>query len=292
LSAIREKAAAVALLRRRARPWSHYADLIEEAGSAVAVLDAESGDDRPQLFGAEDAPDLDAIATEVMAWESEGMRLVSVLEPDYPENLRGVHDRPPLVFIRGSLLAQDTDSVAVVGTRQATERGLEQARAVAVALTDAGFTVVSGMAAGIDAAAHGAALDRGARTIAVVGTGLRHCYPAAHRSLQERIVRAGAVVSQFWPDQPPTKRTFPLRNATMSGLSLATVVIEASQTSGARMQARLALEHGRPVFLLSSLLEHDWARGYTERPGTYVVQDPGEIIERVTELNALDTLIA
>jgi DNA processing protein len=291
VSAIREKAAAVALLRHRARPWSHYADLIEEAGSAVAVLDAECGDDRPQLFGADDAPDLDAIATEVTAWESDGMRVISVLEPDYPENLRGVHNRPPLVFIRGALLPHDTDSVAVVGTRQATERGLEQARAVAVALTDAGFTVVSGMATGIDAAAHTAALDRGSRTIAVVGTGLRLCYPAAHRSLQERIVRAGAVVSQFWPDQPPTRKTFPLRNATMSGLALATVVIEASQTSGARMQARLALEHGRPVFLQSSLLEHEWARGYAERPGTYVVRDPGEIVERVAALNALDTLV-
>jgi DNA processing protein len=163
---------------------------------------------------------------------------------------------------------------------------------VASALADAHFTVISGMAAGVDAAAHTAALDRGCRTIAVVGTGLRHCYPAAHRPLQERIVGAGAVVSQFWPDQPPTKKTFPLRNATMSGLALATVVIEASQTSGARMQARLALEHGRPIFLLSSLLDHEWARAYAERPGTYVVSEPREIVERVIELNALDTLVA
>lgn len=292
MSALQEKAAAVALLRRRERPWSHYADLIDDAGSAVAVLAAERDGEAPQLFDADDAPDLDAIAAEIAEWEAEGMRTVTVLDRDYPENLRGVHDRPPLVFIRGALLPRDTDSVAVVGTRQASARGLEQARAVAAALADADFTVVSGMATGIDAAAHAAALDRGCRTIAVVGTGLRQCYPAAHRSLQEQIVGAGAVVSQFWPDQPPTKKTFPLRNATMSGLALATVVVEASQTSGARMQARLALEHGRPVFLLTSLLEHEWARAYAERPGTYVVQDPSEIVERVTELNALDTLVA
>jgi len=287
-----ETAALVALLRRRTRPWAHYADLVEDAGSATAVLDAERAVDSPRLFGSEDALDLDAIADELVAWERDGMRVVTVLDPDYPDNLRGVHDRPPLIFIRGSLLPRDTDSVAVVGTRQATARGIAQAKAVAEALADADFTVVSGMAAGIDAAAHTAALDRGCRTIAVIGTGLRQCYPAAHRPLQERIVSAGAVVSQFWPDQPPTKKTFPLRNATMSGLALATVVIEASKTSGARMQARLALEHGRPVFLLSSLLEHEWARTYAERPGTYIVEDPGEIVERVTELNALDTLVA
>jgi DNA processing protein len=275
-----------------ARPWSHYADLVEEAGSAVAVLEAERRTEEPHLFEPHDTPDLEAIAEEIASWERDGMHLVTVLDPDYPENLRGVHDRPPLVFIRGSLLPRDTDSVAVVGTRQATRRGVEQAQAVAVALADADFTVVSGMAAGIDAAAHTAALDHGCRTVAVVGTGLRHCYPAAHRTLQERIVRAGAVVSQFWPDQPPTKKTFPLRNATMSGLALATVLIEASQTSGARMQARLALDHGRPVFLLSSLLEHEWARAYAERPGTYVVTEPSEIVERVSELNALDTLVA
>jgi DNA processing protein len=287
-----EKAALVALLRGRVRPWSHYADLVEETGSAVAVLEAERSAKPAQLFEAEEAPDLGAIAEEIGAWEREGMRLVTVVEPDYPDNLRGVHDRPPLIYIRGSLLAADTDSVAVVGTRQATARGVEQAKAVATALADADFTVISGMAAGIDAAAHTAALDRRRRTIAVVGTGLRHCYPAAQRPLQERIVGAGAVVSQFWPDQPPTKKTFPLRNATMSGLALATVVVEASHTSGARMQARLALEHGRPVFLLASLLEHEWARAYAERPGTYVVTEPREIVERVTELNALDTLVA
>jgi DNA processing protein len=265
---------------------------VEEAGSAVAVLEAENEPERPQLFPADDTTDLDAIAEEIASWERDGVRMVTVLDPDYPENLRGVHDRPPLIFTRGSLLPRDTDSVAVVGTREATARGLEHAQAIAVALADANLTVVSGMAAGIDAAAHTAALDRGCRTIAVVGTGLRRCYPAAHRALQERIVSAGAVVSQFWPDQPPTKTTFPLRNATMSGLALATVVVEASQTSGARMQARLALEHGRPVFLVSALLEHAWARAYAERPGTYVVTEPGEIVGRVAELNALDTLVA
>jgi DNA processing protein len=292
VSSPRENAALVALLRARSRPWSHYADIVEEAGSATAVLDAERGGDHPQLFGASDAIDLEGIEDEISSWLSDGMRLITVLDSDYPENLRGVHNRPPLIFVRGSLLPRDSDSVAVVGTRRATARGLEQAAAVAVALADADLAVVSGMATGIDAAAHEAALDRGSRTMAVVGTGLRHCYPAAHRPLQERIIEEGAVISQFWPDQPPSKKTFPLRNATMSGLALASVIVEASQTSGARMQARLALEHGRPVFLLSSLLEHEWARAYAERPGTYVVTDPTEIVERVTELTALDTLVA
>jgi DNA processing protein len=292
MSESRETAALVALLRVRARPWSHYADLVEEAGSAVTVLATERKGEPARLFDDDETFDLDAITDEIAAWEHEGIRAITVLDPGYPENLRGVHDRPPLVFVRGGLLPRDGDAVAVVGTRHASEAGLEQARAVAAALVDADFTVVSGLAAGVDGAAHSAALERGGRTLAVVGTGLRRCYPTAHRALQERIVEAGAVLSQFWPDQPPTKRTFPLRNATMSGLALASVIIEASQTSGARMQARLALEHGRPVFLMSSLLEHEWARVYADRPGAYVVTDPDEIVERVTDLNALDTLVA
>ena len=134
-------------------------------------------------------------------------------------------------------------------------------------LVDARYTVVSGLAEGIDSAAHLAALDAGGRTVGVIGTGLRRAYPAKNAELQDRIASEAAVVSQFWPDAPPTKTSFPMRNVVMSGVARATVVVEASHTSGARMQARFALEHGRPVFLLESLLEHEWAQDYAERPG-------------------------
>jgi len=163
---------------------------------------------------------------------------------------------------------------------------------IAEHLVDTDYTVASGLAAGIDSAAHRAALDRGGRTVAVIGTGLRRSYPAQNADLQRRIATECAVISQFWPDAPPTKRSFPMRNAVMSGFALATVVVEASHTSGARMQARLALEHGRPVFLLESLLEHEWAREYAERPGTHVVRAPEEITTLVDRLTSPGVLVA
>jgi DNA processing protein len=295
---IYETAAVIALLRRGDRAWHHYADVVEAAGSAMAVLrgDApEAGLEPLTLFettGSMDEPDLDAIVAEVEGWQREGIRILTVLDDGYPTNLRSVHNRPPLVFIRGELRPDDDRSIAVVGTRRASREGLRQACVVAGDLTEAGFTVVSGLADGIDSAAHQAALDRGRRTVAVVGTGLRRAYPAKNAALQERIATEGAVVSQFWPDAPPTKTSFPMRNVVMSGLALGTVVIEASDTSGARMQARFALEHGRPVFLLESVLEHEWARECAERPGAHVVARADDVIERVERLISLDTLIA
>lgn len=294
---LHETAALIALLRRGDRPWHQEAALVEEAGSAAAVLSGEHvgpGEaSAPQLFdaGGQAAADLPAIEDEVRQWETEGMQVVSVLDDEYPENLRAVFNRPPLLFIRGELIERDVRSVAIVGTRRASKAGEGRAAEIARHMAEAGFTVLSGLAAGIDTASHRGALAAGGRTVAVLGTGLRRFYPASNTELQEEIAARCAVVSQFWPDQPPTKTTFPRRNVTMSGLSLATVVVEASHTSGARMQARLALEHGRPVVLLDSLVEqHTWARSYARRPGTYVVSDPGEIsalIERLAFAEAL-----
>jgi len=221
------------------------------------------------------------------------MKLVTVLEPGYPPNLRAVHDRPPMVFVAGNLTPADAHGIAVGGARKATHDGTKKAGAVAGHLVDSGFTVVSGLAAGIDTAAHTAALARGGRTVAVIGTGLARSYPPENRALQRRIASECAVVSQFWPDAPPTRRSFPMRNAVMSGITLATVVIEASDTSGSRIQARLALAQGRPVFLLASLVEQQpWAREYAGRPGTHVVRSPGEITTVVERLVSPGSLVA
>jgi DNA processing protein len=201
-----------------------------------------------------------------------------------------VHDRPPFVFVAGKLEAVDARAIAIVGSRVASQHGVWAARAIAEHLVDRRYTVVSGLAAGIDSAAHTAALARGGRTMAVIGTGLRRCYPPQHADLQRRIATECAVISQFWPDAPPSRRSFPMRNAVMSGVSLATVVVEASLTSGSRIQARLALEHGRPVFLLESVLEHEWARECAARPGAWVIRSPDEIttiVERLTSPGAL-----
>jgi DNA processing protein len=278
-----QTAALVALLKSSTRPWHTYSESVEEGASALAVLEEERG-----LFARNE---LDAAAAEVAGWEGSGIRLLTVLDADYPENLRRVYDRPPLLFVAGSLEAPDARSVAVVGARAASQDGLTHAREIAEHLTSAGYTVISGLAAGIDTAAHTAALGRGGRTVAVIGTGLRRSYPPGNADLQRRIARQCAVVSQFWPDSPPSATSFLARNATMSGLGLGTVVVEASERSGARAQARLALEHGRPVFLLESLLDQPWAREFVDRPGTHVVREPDEITTIIARLNAPGALV-
>ena len=278
-----ERAALVALLKTATRPWHAYAEAIEQFASAFAVLEQERG-----FFA---RAELDAAAAEIADWERSGIRLLTVLDPDYPENLRTVYDQPPLVFVDGSLQPADARAVAVVGTRRASAEGLTLARTISGYLAGAGYTVVSGLAAGIDTEAHTTALRSGSRTIAVIGTGVRRCYPPKNAALQRRIAGQCAVVSQFWPDAPPTSRSFLARNATMSGLTLGTVVVEASHASGARAQARLALEHGRPVFLPEPLLEEAWAREFTQRPGTHIVAAPDEITAHIERLSCTGALV-
>jgi DNA processing protein len=207
-----------------------------------------------------------------------GMKVVTVLDDEYPVTLRTIHNLPPFLFFRGRLREDDALAVAVVGTRQPSPDGAARARRMATRLAERGVTVVSGLARGIDTAAHEAALDAGGRTIAVLGSGLLRVYPKENEDLAHRIAESGAVVSQFWPDMPPRRQNFPLRNVVTSGLGQGTVVIEASATSGARLQARLALEHGKHVFLLKSLVDdHPWARGYAKR-GALVIKDVDDVL--------------
>ena len=309
----------VGLLRTGRRPWVEYAELVEELGSAAAALEQELGSarapegqtgapegqtgapegqtslllDDPGIAEA-DAEALKSRAkTDLGRWDAQGMRLVTVLDPDYPPNLKAVHDRPPILFIAGHITPDDAKAVAVVGARKATEAGCEQATQIAEHLTQTGYTVVSGLAAGIDTAAHTAALNHNGRTLAVIGTGLTRAYPRENLALQQDIAERCAVISQFWPDAPPTKRSFPMRNATMSGIALATVVVEASETSGARTQARLALAHARPVFLTKTLVtEQPWAQQIARRPGTQIIHNPTEITGALERLISPGSLVA
>jgi DNA processing protein len=299
-----EHAALVALLREGRRPWQVYAELVEETGSALRVLEHElEGDWSETLFDlavtgqaaaarVDISGALDEAATELATWRGDGIEVVSVLDPSYPENLRGVHDRPPLLFVAGELVRADARAVAVVGSRVPSAHGIAAARQIAGDLAAADYTVFSGLAAGIDTAAHAAALAEGGRTVAVVGTGLRHCYPPQNSELARRIARECAVVSQFWPDSPATRRSFPMRNAVMSGMTLGSVIVEASQTSGTRIQARLALAQGRPVFVDRSLLSQPWARELATRPGAYPISDAGEVLAVVERLTADEELMA
>jgi DNA processing protein len=203
-----------------------------------------------------------------------------------------VYDRPPFLFVRGTLMPQDSRSVAVVGTRRASDRGRALARDIAGALAERGVTVISGLAAGIDTEAHTATLDAGGRTVAVMGTGIDRVYPKENAELAAQIAVHGALLSQFWPGAPPRGSNFPLRNVVTSGVAIGTVVIEASSTSGAKMQARLALEHGKRLFLVESLvLQEEWAQRYKSRRGATVVTGVDDVVaaldaerEPVTEL--------
>jgi DNA processing protein len=288
-----ESAALVALLRVGGRPWPEYSELLEQTGSARKALEQELSGPQGQasLLPRDPEPLLAQAAAEVANWLATGIGLLTVLDNGYPDNLRAVHDRPPLLFVSGRLIAQDSRAVAVIGTRSPSPLGLRAARQTAEHLVASGFTVVSGLAAGIDTTAHTAALEANGRTAAVIGTGVRRSYPPQNAALQRTIAERGAVISQFWPDAAPTRGSFPLRNATMSGLALATVVIEASPTSGARIQARRALAHGRPVFLYRQVLAEAWAQDLAQRAGTQVIDEPAQITSAVDRLSDSGPLI-
>jgi DNA processing protein len=288
-----EQAALLVLLEEAQHGWSSLTDQVEERGSALSLLEGVD-DGQARLFDTGTPTDdrLQDARDRIDGWEREGIHFATLLDDEYPAQLLMIHQRPPFVTWRGTLDARDARGVAVVGTRVASPAGLAQARALASGLAERGIPVVSGGAAGIDTAALTGALDVGGRTIAVIGTGQHHAYPRENAALQERIAKEGLVLSQFLPDSPPTKISFPMRNAVMSGYSAATVVIEAAWKSGARMQARLALEHGRAVFLMRSLLEHDWALDYAQRPGATVIDDVDDIVKRLqTTLASHDELV-
>jgi DNA processing protein len=230
---------------------------------------------------------------EIRRAEDAGARLVTVLDDDYPANLRVIYNLPPFLFYRGRLERDDARSVAVVGTREASDAGIDSARRMAGLLAEHGVTVLSGLAKGIDTAAHDEALAQGGRTIAVLGTGILRCYPKENAELAERIVQSGALVSQFWPSQPPTTYNFPRRNVVTSGMSQGTVVIEASETSGAKMQARLALEHGKRVFLVSRLVtSQPWAQKYVENRGAIEIRSVEDVLARLRSPTAVEQLSA
>jgi DNA processing protein len=216
---------------------------------------------------------------EIAAGAAAGAHLVTVLDDAYPSNLRLIPKLPPFLFYRGELRRNDARSVAVVGTRAASAAGIDRARNLSSLLVEQGVTVVSGLARGIDTAAHSAVLDAGGRAIAVIGTGILHAYPRENAELAERIVSCGAIVSQFWPSTPPARYQFPMRNEVMSGISQGTAVIEASSTSGAKMQARIALEQGKRAFLMSSLAtSEEWARDYIDKRDAIEVDSAHDVL--------------
>jgi len=280
------------MCRAKGVPWHFLAREAQRPGGMARLVAGESPAEEsrearewaallPQIR-AELPGHRDTVAKLIGSAEAEGYRLTTVLDRDYPANLRVIYNLPPFLFYRGELRADDAYSVAVVGTRRPSDEGVARARRMSRLLVGAGVTVLSGLARGIDTAAHEACLAAGGRTIAVLGSGVRRIYPAESVGLADRIAEAGAVVSQFWPDAPPTSYSFPRRNVVMSGMGQGTVVIEASATSGAKMQARLAIEHGKQVFLVTSLVtDRQWARSYLKRPRVYEVKKVEDILKHL-----------
>ena len=288
-------AAVVALTRADRRPAHHIAEDLDAGADPAELLDrvTSTGDHGQIVLTPTGSPQtlLDAARDDLAAWRRDGITVTSVLDRDYPTNLRHVHDRPPLVFTRGRLDRLSDRAVAVIGTRNPTEAGIALADATARQLVGGGYTVVSGLAAGIDTAVHTATLDARGATAAVIGTGLQHAYPPENARLQKDIARHQVVLSPFEPDTPPSRETFPVRNGVMSGLSLASVIIEAGARSGTRIQARLALGHGRLVFLARPLLDQAWARELLSRPGVAVFDTPETITEGLERRLATTPLV-
>ncbi len=264
------------------RAWAGYVLAARRSGagspSAQLVLERELG-----LLSYEALANAEL---DLERWRANGYQVLPLSHPEYPENLRVVEHRPPVLFVAGGLSSVDRRGVSVIGTRTPTPDGRRLAQEIAHALADTRHTVVSGLASGIDTVVHGATLERGrhdrarsARTIAVIGTGLDRVYPPENAQLQASIAAQGAVVSQFWPEAGPSRQSFPARNAVMSGITLGSVIVEASERSGTRIQARHALQQGRAVVLMEPTLECEWARELVGQPGVTVAQDAADVVD-------------
>ena len=190
-----------------------------------------------------------------------GARALTWYDEEYPPRLKQIYDKPPVLYVKGELLPQDERSVAVVGTRKPSAYGREAARNLTADIAAAGVTVISGLARGIDGIAHNVALDSGARTIAVLGSGVDVMYPREHAALAERVIANGAVVSEHPVGTRPDAQNFPRRNRIISGMALGTLVVEAPEGSGALLTARQALEQNREVFAVPGSILSPSSRG-------------------------------
>jgi DNA processing protein len=265
--------------------------LLAAFGSPEGVFSAAAAARRQLVDAAaaraleQEPPEFPARLAAARAWRAAGTdrHVVTLGDPDYPSRLLQIADPPLLLYVQGDPALLSAPSVAIVGSRNATPQGADTARAFAMELSRAGFAIVSGLALGIDAAAHEGALDGraqgGAGTLAVVGTGLDRVYPSRHRELAHRIAATGALASEFAPGMPPLAENFPQRNRLIAGLALGTVVVEAALQSGSLITARLAAEAGREVFAVPGSIRSQLSRGCHAliRQGAMLVESAAEI---------------
>lgn len=219
------------------KAWLTEADELRGAGLSPKIVE--------RLLQIRQGTNLQTLYEELL---KRGIQVLTWEDENYPARLKEIEQPPPVLYLRGELLEEDFWAVAVVGTRQITPYGRQITEDVASLLAANGITVVSGLARGVDAVAHTAALKAGGRTLAVLGSGVDQIYPSEHQALAEKAMQRGAIISDYPPGTPPESANFPPRNRIISGLSVATIVIEAGVTSGALITAEFAAEQGREVF--------------------------------------------
>lgn len=266
----------------------HFRKLINAFGSAHAALSAPAaawralGLSQVAANARHDAI-VRSAATSALRWlDRPEHHLLAFDSPDYPALLNEISNPPPLLFVAGKPALLERPQLAIVGSRRASAPGLDTAKAFSRCLASTGFVVTSGLALGIDGAAHRAALDAGGATVAVLGSGLEQLYPQRHRRLADAMLaNEGALVSEFPLEMAPTRETFPQRNRIISGLSLGVLVVEANIASGSLITARLAAEQGREVFAIPGSIHHPGMKGCHQliRDGAQLVESVQHILE-------------
>ena len=262
--------------------------LLETFGNATAILNASRSDlsrfdflkpdTLAQLLTARKRLDPAHI---VELCGQDQIDILTFQDERYPAQLRIIFDPPPILYAKGTLLPSDAFSIAVIGTRRSTRYGERQAERLTSALVQYGFTIISGLALGIDGVAHCAALKAGGRTVAVLGSGLHRIYPPEHKPLAQKIIDSGGcVLTEHPPLHPSAKWTFPQRNRIVSGLSLGVLVVEAPLRSGAMISARLAGEQGRDIFAVPGSIESPASSGCNKliKDGAYIVESADDIL--------------
>jgi DNA processing protein len=248
-------------------------------GAGAKELSRLRGFDNELISSILEAPRTAPVEQELELMNRHGVRLVTSQDDDYPANFQTCSFPPPLIYVRGTLQSSDRYSVALVGSRQATQYGRGVAREIAGRLAACGITVISGFARGVDSEAHHAALKAGARTIGVLGNGLAVCYPAENRALADRIVASGALISEYPMETAPERFNFPERNRLIATFSLGTVVIEAAEKSGALITSREAIEENRFVFAVPGDITRLSSRG-----SNALIQNGARLVQRAEDI--------
>lgn len=272
-----------ALITKFELPWSELRQKVSEF-QIEEIFDEYFGD-RLLKFDIDEA--ISQSFQEISELKKKGIEVATVLSPEYPPQLRQVHDNPPLLFLRGKIDPQDSKSVAVVGTRTPSAPAILFASNLAKKLGELKIPLVSGLARGIDSVAMKSSVDAGNRTIGVIGTGLDKYYPPENKELQDEIAQNYLLISQFEPQASPTKRSFPMRNVVMSGFSGVTVIVEAGEHSGTKIQSRAAIGHGRPLVITKAVAtQTHWGAelAASERANLRVVSDVDGALTAISEL--------